>query len=76
MAILITFSGFKPCPHPGYIVAPLNKMLFDDYLLGWFEQAANLVDENLKKAQKHWITGNSPAGANFSKHKVVIAIKV
>ena len=34
----------------GHVVAPLDKTLFYDYLLGGFEQAANSVDENLKKS--------------------------
>ena len=44
-------------------------------LLGGFEQAANSVDKNSKKLQEHYITGNSYAGADSYKHKVVTSMK-
>ena len=37
-------------PHPVYVVAFLNKTLYDLSLLGGFEQTVNSVDKNMNKS--------------------------
>ena len=47
-------------PHPGHVVASLDKTLYGDYLLrGGLEQATNSVTRIRRNLQKHWIIGNS-----------------
>jgi len=43
----------------GHVVASLDKMLYDDYLLGGFEQAANSEVRSQKKQPKSSEMDNS-----------------
>ena len=42
------------------------------FLLGGFEQATNSVDKNSRKSnlKENWITGNTYAGADSTKHEL------
>ena len=72
--ILIAWSGFNP--HPGHVVASLDKTLYDNFLclVALNKQQIQWIRIR-KNPQELWIIGNSKAGANSSNHKVVIAMK-
>ena len=71
---LIAWSGFNP--HPGHVVASLDKMLYDDYLCLVASNKRQIYWARIRRnPQEHWITGNSETGADSFKHEVVNAMK-
>ena len=50
---IIWVQPFRFNPHPGYVVASLDKTLYDDYLyLVALNKQQNFVDKNLKKSSE------------------------
>ena len=71
---LIAMSELNP--HAGHVVASLNKTLYDDYLCLVASNKQQIQWTRIRKnPQEHWITENSKAGADSSKHDVVFKIK-
>ena len=71
---LIKWSGFNP--HPGHIVASLDKTLYDDYLCLVASNKQQIQWTRIRRnPQEHWIIGNSYAGADSYNHEVVVVMK-
>ena len=70
----IALSGFNH--HPGHVVVSLDKTLCDDYLcfVALNKQQIQWT-RSQKNSQKHWIIGNSKAGADSSNYEVFNAMK-
>ena len=67
-------SGFNP--HPGHVVASLDKTFYDDYLCLVASNEQQTQWTRIRRyPQEHWITGNSYTGADSSNHEVVIAME-
>ena len=67
---LIEWSGFNP--HPGHVVASLDKTLNDNYLSLVASNKQQIQWTRIRRnPQEHWIIGNSSAGADSSNHEVV-----
>ena len=63
-------------PHPGHVVVSLDKTLHDDYLCLVASNKLQIQWTRIQRnSQERWITVNSLAGADSSKHEVVIPIK-
>ena len=63
-------------PHPSHVVASLDKTLYDDYLCLVASNKQQIQWTRIRKnPEEHWITGNSQAGVDSSKHKVVVIMK-
>ena len=55
---LIEWSGFNP--HPGHVVACLDKTLYDDYLCSVASNKQQIQWTRIEKnPQEHWIIGYS-----------------
>ena len=71
---LIARSGFNP--YPGYVVASLDKLLYDNYLCLVASNKQQIQWIRFRKnPQEHKLTRNSKADADSFKQKVVIAMK-
>ena len=67
-------NGFNP--HPGHVVASLDKTLYDDCLCFVASSKQQIQRTRIRKnPQEHWIIGNSWAGADSSNHEVVVVMK-
>ena len=63
-------------PYPGHVVASLDKTLCDDYLCLVASNKQQIQRARIRRnPREHWIYTNSYAGADFSKHEVVNAMK-
>ena len=75
MTTLIAWSGLNP--HPGHVVASLDNTLYNDYLCLMTSNKQQIQLAKIQKnPHKHWIYGNSLAGAVSSNHEVVKAMKI
>ena len=64
-------------PKPWSRCCVLDKTLYDDYLCWWLQLNKQQIQRTRirRNSQEQWITENSLAGADSSKHEVVIAMK-